>query len=155
MTLPTNTVAVNGLADISDDQLNTYLQTDQTVAQLRQFVGLAGMAVIIQGLSAPGDGGSALYYWNAGAYTDNGSSVIVPPAAAGEGAWLRSLPSYMPPVYMVAGLPTVTAANQGQVAYASNGRNTGEGSGSGTGCLVAVNSAGVWAAVWSGVAVTA
>lgn len=56
-----------------------------------------------------------------------------------------------PPKYTVATLPTVTAANQGQFAYATNGRNTGEGSGAGTGCVVTVNSAGIWAAVWSGV----
>jgi hypothetical protein len=51
-------------------------------------------------------------------------------------------------------LPAVTSANQGQMAYVTNGRNSGEGAGSGTGCLVTVNSAGIWAAVWSGIAVT-
>lgn len=56
--------------------------------------------------------------------------------------------------YKVADLPTPTEG-QGSVAYALDGRNTGEGAGAGTGCLVTYNSAGVWAAVWSGVAVTA
>lgn len=59
-----------------------------------------------------------------------------------------------PPVYTVATLPAVTASNQGQVAYVTNGRNTGEAAGAGTGCLVTVNKNGIWAAVWSGVAVT-
>jgi len=57
------------------------------------------------------------------------------------------------PQFTVANLPAVTAANQGYFAYATNGRNTGEGSGSGTGCMVTVNKNGVWAAVWSGAAV--
>lgn len=57
-----------------------------------------------------------------------------------------------PARYTVAGLPAVTTANTGQVAYATNGRNSGEGSGSGTGCLVTCNNAGIWAAVWSGTA---
>jgi len=51
-------------------------------------------------------------------------------------------------------LPPVTSANQGMIAYVTNGRNSGEGAGGGTGCLVTVNSAGIFAAVWSGVAVT-
>lgn len=54
--------------------------------------------------------------------------------------------------FTVAALP---AGSQGDIAYATNGRNTGEGAGAGTGCLVTKNSAGAWAAVWSGAAVTA
>jgi len=50
--------------------------------------------------------------------------------------------------------PTMTAAWQGSQIYITNGRNSGEGAGLGTGCLCTVNSAGVWAAIWSGVAVT-
>jgi len=59
-----------------------------------------------------------------------------------------------PPSYTVAALPVVTAANQGQWAYASNARNTGEGAGLGTGALLTVNKSGIWACVWSGVAPT-
>ena len=56
--------------------------------------------------------------------------------------------------YTFATLPAVTSANQGQVAYVINGRNPAEGAGVGTGCLATVNSAGIWAAVWSGTVVT-
>lgn len=59
-------------------------------------------------------------------------------------------------VYTVALLPTPTAI--GQVAFASNGRNTGEGAAAGTGCLVQIQVKSAiltWCAVWSGVAVTA
>lgn len=54
-------------------------------------------------------------------------------------------------VYTVAGLPA--SAPNAVMVYASNGRNTGEGAGAGTGCVVVGNGA-VWRAIWSGVAVT-
>jgi hypothetical protein len=88
--IPSNAVQANGVGAVSDDQLNTFMQTDQTATQLRNFVGISGMAVMLQGISAPGDGGAGLFYWNLGTYTDNNSSVIVPPGAVGQGAWLRS-----------------------------------------------------------------
>lgn len=56
--------------------------------------------------------------------------------------------------YAVSALPTV-GVTQGAMAYALDGRNTGEGSGAGTGCLCTYNLNGVWAAVWSGVQVEA
>lgn len=56
------------------------------------------------------------------------------------------------PVYTVAGLPATAPA--GALAYASNGRNTGQGAGAGTGTVV-VGGGTSWIAVWSGVAVTA
>lgn len=89
--IPTNTVASNGTGVVSDDQLNTYLQSDQTVVQLRAFVGRVGMGCMLQGVVSAGDGGAGLFYWSAGNYTDDGTSVIVPPAAAGQGAWLRAV----------------------------------------------------------------
>jgi hypothetical protein len=86
--IPSNAVSSNGIGVVPDALLNTFLQTDQTAAQLRAFVGQTGMAVILQGITAPGDGGGGLFYWNSGSYTDNNSTVIVPSAAAGQGAWL-------------------------------------------------------------------
>lgn len=56
--------------------------------------------------------------------------------------------------YTVSSLPAVTAANQGLVAYAIDGRNSGEAAGAGSGCLVSVNKSGTWTATWSGVTVT-
>jgi hypothetical protein len=51
-------------------------------------------------------------------------------------------------------LPPVTASNAGQLAFLIHGRNTGQAAGAGTGTLCCVNNAGVWIAVWSGVAPT-
>lgn len=154
MAVPTNIVASNGVGVISDDQANTYTQTDQTASQLRGFIGNTGMAVMLQGLIAPGDCGSGLFYWATGNFTDDGQSTIVPPGAAGQGAWVRSTTLYGAPKFAVAALPGVSSANQGQIAYATNARNTGEGANAGTGALVTVNKNGVWACVWSGVAPT-
>lgn len=92
MGVPTNVVAGNGVGDISDDQLNSYVQTDQTLPQLRGFVGKTGMACILQGFQAPGDGGGGIFYWNVGNFTDDGANTIVPNAAMGQGAWLRMGP---------------------------------------------------------------
>lgn len=55
------------------------------------------------------------------------------------------------PSYAVANLPT--APQTGQLAFATNGRNSGELAGAGSGTLV-MYGAGSWKAVWSGVAVT-
>lgn len=85
-----NVVSINGVGVVPDAQLNAYVQTDQNVTQLRGWVGLSGMAVMLQGTAAPGDGGGGLFYWNSGDYTDDGVNVIVPPSAAGQGAWLRA-----------------------------------------------------------------
>jgi hypothetical protein len=57
-------------------------------------------------------------------------------------------------VVATASLPAVTAANKGALAFATDCRNSGQGAGTGTGCLVEVNTAGAWIAVWSGVAPT-
>lgn len=57
--------------------------------------------------------------------------------------------------FTVATLPAVTAADAGQIAFASDARNTGQGGGAGTGALVVVDNTGAWAIVGTGVAPTA
>ena len=108
MSVPTNRVANSGTGVVTGDQLNTYLQTDQTAAQLRAFVGTTGMEVALQGVTAPGDGWAGNFIWNVGSFTDDGYNTIVPPAAARQGAWIR-IPDYAS-VFEVSGtLATVTA----------------------------------------------
>ena len=87
MSVPTNAIVSNGIGSLQDDQINTFVQTDQTVAQLRTFVGKTGMGVFLQGATVPGDGSAGLYCWFNGSYTDDGVNTIVPSAAAGIGAW--------------------------------------------------------------------
>ena len=87
---PSNAVSSNGVGVVPDSLLNAFVQTDQTAAQLRGFIGITGMSAMLQGVYAPGDGGGGLFYWASGSYTDNNSSVIVPYGATGQGAWLLS-----------------------------------------------------------------
>lgn len=60
--------------------------------------------------------------------------------------------------HTVAALPSPALYSLGTMAFATNGRNTGEAAGAGTGCPVFVKSVSgtnTWCAAWSGVAVTA
>jgi Chaperone of endosialidase len=86
---PVNAVSSNGVGVVPDSLLNAFAQTDATAAQLRGFVGISGMAVALQGITAPGDGNAGIFYWSTGNFTDDNLNTIVPYAAAGQGAWLR------------------------------------------------------------------
>lgn len=56
------------------------------------------------------------------------------------------------PVYTVASLPATAAI--GQLAYASNGRKSGQGAGLGTGVPVIFDATNLWFALWSSAIVT-
>lgn len=153
--IPVNAVQIGGTGAVTADELNTFVQTDPNATLLRAWVGAPGMAVMLQGLAVAGDGGAGLFYWaSGGSYTDDGGITTVVPSGQTTGAWLRGKSLFPIPNYTVAGLPAVTSADVGAQAFATNGRNTGQGAGTGTGCNVFVNNAGTWCAVWSGAAVT-
>lgn len=64
------------------------MQSCNTIAQLRAFIGATGQTIGVLGTAAIGDGGGGVYYWSAASSaTDNGSTVIRPTGAA-VGAWL-------------------------------------------------------------------
>lgn len=90
MSAPALTVQINGGPPVSGDQLNTYGQTCDTVAQLRGFIGIQGVQVFLRGQSAPNDGYQGNFYWNASgtAADDNGVTTIVP-TGSGSGLWSR------------------------------------------------------------------
>jgi hypothetical protein len=89
MTAPLPAVFVQGLAVVSSDNLNTFVQTVTNFAQLRTFTGLTSMLAIVQGGASPGDGlGGTFWYSAASVATDNGATVIVPTGAV-SGAWLK------------------------------------------------------------------
>lgn len=119
------------------------------------FTGSA--AVACMNTTSSTEGASANTIWIA-----QGQHVAFDTANAGaavsrlssDGLTLNSASPVKPGVYTVATLPSVTGSNKGAMAFASNARNTGEGAGVGTGCVVVVNNAGTWISVWSGVAPT-
>lgn len=90
MTAPQLTSYANqGSAGVNADQLNTFGQTCDNLAQLRTLVGLPGMQVTVRGTLVPDDGGQGVFYWDPnGLGPDNATTIIVPDAAL-TGAWIR------------------------------------------------------------------
>jgi hypothetical protein len=92
-----NTSFADGVGIVDAVNLNIFVQTAQTAAQLRSFVGVVPQTVNLLGIASPGDGLGGVYYWaNGTAFVDNNSSVIVPSGAAGAGAWLLAGMSFLP-----------------------------------------------------------
>ena len=89
MTAPAPVSFFSGTGVVSADNFNTFPQIAYNLAQLRSFTGLNSSVAFLLGAVAPNDGGQAMYFYNgAGAYVDNGTSVIVPYGAL-AGAWLQ------------------------------------------------------------------
>ena len=86
--IPAPTVFRQGQGAASADNLNTFIQTVVSVAQLRSFSGVDGMVISLQGAVSTADGKQGAYYWSSDATTaDNGSTVIAPDSVA-VGRWL-------------------------------------------------------------------
>ena len=139
MAAPALKVQLQGVTTVSSDNLNTYIQSCDTIAQLRGFVGADGVQVFVRGLTAPNDGGAGEFYWDdAATGPDNGVNVIVPTGSA-LGAWIRLVIngidavgtySFATTVALLAAFaPTVVLAS-GTVAFTA-GRTTEGDSGGG------------------------
>jgi hypothetical protein len=90
MTAPALAAYYTGKGQVSDDNLNTFMQTCNIASDLRGFAGTIGIAVYMRGFSAIGDGGQGVFYWNASstAADDGGVSTVVPSGST-SGAWNR------------------------------------------------------------------
>ena len=89
MTAPAPAVTYQGQGVLNADLVNTFVQTVVNIAALRGFVGLNNMVCIVQGSTAPNDGGQGTYYYNSSSTaTDNGTTIIVPTGNT-QGAWIR------------------------------------------------------------------
>lgn len=89
MAAPALTVQIQGQGSVSADQLNTHVQSCDSVVQLRAFIGAPGVQVYLRGLVTAGDGGQGAFVWVANVIgTDDGVSIIVPTATA-SGYWER------------------------------------------------------------------
>jgi hypothetical protein len=89
MTAPNPAVQIQGMAVVTADNFNTYVQTVKNYAQLRTFTGLGNMVVMAQGASAPDDGGQALYYYNSTSVAPDNNSTVIVPTGAVQGGWLQ------------------------------------------------------------------
>jgi hypothetical protein len=91
--LPSLAVQVNGQGTVSADNYNTFEQTCNVAADLRNFVGIDGIQVSMRGIESPNDGGQGTFYWNSSAITpvDDNVNTIVPYSSA-TGCWSRLVP---------------------------------------------------------------
>ena len=90
MTVPLNVVVANGVGVILDDQANTWVQGGCLLANLRNFVGVSSMTVIMLGYTAPGDGGAGCFFWQNGtSFVDDGGLTTIVPYGVADGAWIR------------------------------------------------------------------
>ena len=88
--IPSNQQFVQGQGAVSADQLNSFPQICTTAAQLRTFVGLPNMVVVLEGINTVNDGNAGIFYWNAAGNTpDDNQNFIVPSAAGPTGEWVR------------------------------------------------------------------
>lgn len=106
MVAPQLTSYQSGVNSVSGDQLNTFIQACDTIAQLRAFTGVAGQKVYVAGLAAPGDGGGGVFFWVvAGTAADDGITVIVPNGATG--LWLRNYETGVLPSLLISSGTTI------------------------------------------------
>lgn len=86
---PQLTAYADGVGQVYASQLNTFLQTCDNLAQLREFTGTIGLQVFVRGYEDVGDGGQGNFYWDPnGVGPDNAETIIVP-TGADSGAWVR------------------------------------------------------------------
>lgn len=88
MAVPSNYVAVQGQGSIGGDQFNTLVQTCDTAADLRGFIGQNNMMVALQGITAPGDGNAGLFRWNSSSTAADNNSTIIAPTGVSSGRWV-------------------------------------------------------------------
>ena len=75
---------------ITGDQLNTFIQSCDNMAQLRAFPAAPGQMVYVRGFSTLNDGGQGFFYYTLGTGTDDGGITTVVPATYPPAYWYRS-----------------------------------------------------------------
>ena len=95
MTVPSNAVFIDGGPAVSGDNLNTLVQTANTMSDLRSFIGVSGMQVTALGQNSVNDGQGGTFFWNdLGTAADDNGVTTVQPSGAAAGEWTRlTLPS--------------------------------------------------------------
>lgn len=103
MVAPVLTQYNQGKGAVSADMLNTFVQSCDSLSQLRSFIGLPGIQVEVRGTNVPNDGGQGVFYWNANASSpvDDNTNTIVPPSG-GSGCWTRLTGATLAPLSCIA-----------------------------------------------------
>lgn len=108
---PALTVFSNGSGVLTDQEMNTFMQSGALLAQLRAFSGISSMTVFMLGAAYAGDGLQGIFYWNATAITaDDGGVTSIQPNGVLYGRWLRlSSQSVLGAVGAVAAVTTIAS----------------------------------------------
>lgn len=89
MSIPFPTVYADGGPAVIADQLNSFVQTALTAAQLRSLSGETGMVALLQGIATVGDGQGGVFVWNATSTAADDNLNAIRPNGSIPGAWLR------------------------------------------------------------------
>lgn len=89
MSAPQLTVYANGPIAVTGDQLNTFMQTCDTAAQMRGLIGVIGQSIFARGIASANDGLGGFFYWNSTAAGPDDNLNTIVPAGAKLGAWVR------------------------------------------------------------------
>lgn len=90
MTAPSLQLYIQGQGSVDADNLNTFGQTCNDVADLRSFIGTVGSQVYMRGYFTPGDGGQGNFYWSSTSTSpDDGGITHIVPAGVTTGGWSR------------------------------------------------------------------
>lgn len=86
---PANQTFADGVGAVTASALNSMVQWCDTVADLRTFVGLADMTVMLLGIGSVADGGQGTFYWNATSIAADDNNNVIRPNGVILGAWVR------------------------------------------------------------------
>ena len=87
--LPANQTFADGVGAVTAANLNSMVQWCDTAADLRGFVGLADMTVLLLGIASVADGGQGTFYWNATSIAADDNDNDIRPNRVILGAWIR------------------------------------------------------------------
>lgn len=79
---------VQGAGSVNADNLNTFVQSCDNVAQLRAITGVSGMQIYARGTTVPNDGGQANFYWAETATAPDNGVTIIAPTDSTVGRWI-------------------------------------------------------------------
>lgn len=165
MTAPALTTYANGVGQLSDDQLNTFAQSCDNFAQLRNFTGVKGVLVFSRGQTNPNDGNGGEFWWNpTNTAADDNLNVIVPNGVT-LGGWNRISLGFLSILYSgaltclpypltvptraginVQGTTTANATSEAGITTSLNSIHTGNKVALYAGIQAGTNSGPVWSA---------
>lgn len=114
--IPSNTVYANGVGAVTDANFNSIVQNAGLVSNLRNFVGINGMAVQLLGSAAFGDGTNGQFYFDSSSTANDDGQNVIAPNGLLTGRWLRLFNPFTFDVYNVRGFGAIGDDNHDDTA---------------------------------------